>query len=132
MFVEKAGLGPADGVKIAVKPSGHVEVITGGDAEETRKWVEAAGGKWIMDDPDPAGGNFYEVKLTDPNGVIFDLTHNRWGGLKCLPGTHGRESKPLRKLVEHFSERRTKALADIKKMSGETKAVAPELAKVGK
>ena len=30
MFVEKAGLGPSDGVKIAVEPGGHVEVITGG------------------------------------------------------------------------------------------------------
>ncbi len=30
MFVEKAGLGPTDGVKIAVEPGGHVEVITGG------------------------------------------------------------------------------------------------------
>jgi carbon-monoxide dehydrogenase large subunit len=30
MFVEKAGLGPADGVRIQVDPSGTVEVITGG------------------------------------------------------------------------------------------------------
>jgi aerobic carbon-monoxide dehydrogenase large subunit len=30
MFVEKSGLGPADGVKIAVDTSGAVEVITGG------------------------------------------------------------------------------------------------------
>ncbi|MFN4281347.1 MAG: xanthine dehydrogenase family protein molybdopterin-binding subunit [Alphaproteobacteria bacterium] len=30
MFVEKAGLGPADGVKISVDPGGNVEVITGG------------------------------------------------------------------------------------------------------
>jgi carbon-monoxide dehydrogenase large subunit/6-hydroxypseudooxynicotine dehydrogenase subunit gamma len=30
MFVEKAGLGPADGVRIQVDTSGHVEVITGG------------------------------------------------------------------------------------------------------
>lgn len=103
MFIEKAGLGPADGVKIAVKPSGHVEVITGGDAEETRKWVEAAGGNGSWTIP-----------------------------IRPLPGTLGRESKPSRKLVEHFSERRTKALADIKKMIGETKAVAPELAKMGK
>jgi len=30
MFVEKAGLGPVDGVRIQVDTSGHVEVITGG------------------------------------------------------------------------------------------------------
>jgi CO/xanthine dehydrogenase Mo-binding subunit len=30
MFVEKSGLGPADGVKVTVDPSGHVEVVTGG------------------------------------------------------------------------------------------------------
>lgn len=30
MFVEKAGLGPADGVRIQVDTAGHVEVITGG------------------------------------------------------------------------------------------------------
>jgi aerobic carbon-monoxide dehydrogenase large subunit len=30
MFVEKSGLGPADGVRVNVDTSGHVEVITGG------------------------------------------------------------------------------------------------------
>lgn len=30
MFVEKSGLGPRDGVRIAVEPSGDVEVVTGG------------------------------------------------------------------------------------------------------
>ena len=30
MFVEKAGLGPADGVRIQVDTSGEIEVITGG------------------------------------------------------------------------------------------------------
>ncbi len=30
MFVEKAGLGPSDGVKVSVDPGGNVEVITGG------------------------------------------------------------------------------------------------------
>jgi carbon-monoxide dehydrogenase large subunit len=30
MFVEKSGLGPADGVKVTVDASGHVEVVTGG------------------------------------------------------------------------------------------------------
>jgi carbon-monoxide dehydrogenase large subunit/6-hydroxypseudooxynicotine dehydrogenase subunit gamma len=30
MFVEKSGLGPSDGVRIAVEPTGLVEVVTGG------------------------------------------------------------------------------------------------------
>jgi aerobic carbon-monoxide dehydrogenase large subunit len=30
MFVEKSGLGPTDGVKVTVDPTGHVEVVTGG------------------------------------------------------------------------------------------------------
>ena len=30
MFVEKSGLGPTDGVKISVDPTGAVEVVTGG------------------------------------------------------------------------------------------------------
>jgi carbon-monoxide dehydrogenase large subunit len=30
MFVEKSGLGPKDGVRIAVEPSGDIEVVTGG------------------------------------------------------------------------------------------------------
>ena len=30
MFVEKSGLGPADGVKVTVEPTGDVEVVTGG------------------------------------------------------------------------------------------------------
>jgi aerobic carbon-monoxide dehydrogenase large subunit len=30
MFVEKSGLGPTDGVRISVEPTGHVEVVTGG------------------------------------------------------------------------------------------------------
>src|SRR5262249_41257680 len=32
MFVEKSGLGPRDAVRIAVEPSGDVEVVTGGSA----------------------------------------------------------------------------------------------------
>jgi carbon-monoxide dehydrogenase large subunit/6-hydroxypseudooxynicotine dehydrogenase subunit gamma len=32
MFVEKSGLGPRDAVRIAVEPSGDIEVVTGGSA----------------------------------------------------------------------------------------------------
>src|ERR1700753_1454748 len=30
MFIEKSGLGPSDGVRIAVDTSGYVEIVTGG------------------------------------------------------------------------------------------------------
>ena len=32
MFVEKSGLGPTDGVRISVDPTGAVEVVTGGSS----------------------------------------------------------------------------------------------------
>lgn len=102
------------------------------DVDETRKRVEAAGGKWLMGDPDPQHGTFYEVKFTDPNGVIFDLTHNGWGGAERYPGTPGSESKLARKMVERFSERRAKARADMEKKTGEKRPAVPELAKAEK
>jgi len=97
------------------------------DVEETRAKVEAAGGKWIMGEPDPVGGSFYEVKFTDPNGVIFDLTHNGWGGSERYRGKAGSESTLPRKLVERFSERRAKARDDMAKKTGHA-----ELVKTGK
>jgi hypothetical protein len=67
------------------------------------------------------------VKFTDPNGVIFDLTHNGWGGSQRYPGTPGSESTLPRKLVERFSERRAKARDDMAKKTGQA-----ELAKTDK
>jgi lactoylglutathione lyase len=29
---------------------------------------------------DHTPGVFYEVKYTDPNGIVFDLTHTGWRG----------------------------------------------------
>ena len=51
------------------------------DVEQTRKDVEEAGGDWFMGAME--GDNvFVEVKFTDPNGNIFDVTHNGWGGAR--------------------------------------------------
>ncbi len=51
------------------------------DVEESQKNIEAAGGKWFMGEM--AGDNiFYELKFCDPNGNIFDVSHNGWGGAR--------------------------------------------------
>lgn len=79
------------------------------DVEEARKRVEQAGGQWIMGDPMTRSGAFYEVKFKDPNGVIFDLTHNGWGGSQRRPGEAGNQEGPPRQLLPKFDERRAKA-----------------------
>ena len=49
------------------------------DVEQTRKDIEDAGGDWFMGTME--GDNiFYELKFTDPNGNIFDVTPNGWRG----------------------------------------------------
>lgn len=51
------------------------------DVKESQKQIEAAGGKWFMGEME--GDNvFYELKFADPNGTIFDITHNGWGGAR--------------------------------------------------
>jgi lactoylglutathione lyase len=50
------------------------------DLDETAKRVEKAGGKHLMGRMDSNPNTFYEVKYTDPNGVVFDLTHSGWKG----------------------------------------------------
>ena len=48
------------------------------DVKATQKQIEAAGGKWFMGEME--GDNvFYELKFADPDGAIFDITHNGWG-----------------------------------------------------
>ena len=50
------------------------------DLDETHKRIENAGGHHFMGSV-PEGENvFYEVKYRDPNGIIFDVTENGWGG----------------------------------------------------
>lgn len=51
------------------------------DVEEARRGIEEAGGSWFMGEME--GDNiFYELKFCDPNGNIFDITHNGWGGAR--------------------------------------------------
>ena len=42
-----------------------------------------AGATWIMGDPTNKGG--YEVKYTDPAGVIFDISEDGWDGSQKNP-----------------------------------------------
>jgi methylmalonyl-CoA/ethylmalonyl-CoA epimerase len=51
------------------------------DVEESQKKITDAGGAWFMGEME--GDNvFYEMKYTDPDGVIFDITHTGWGGAR--------------------------------------------------
>jgi catechol 2,3-dioxygenase-like lactoylglutathione lyase family enzyme len=49
------------------------------DVSETRKKIEAQGGKYWMGDVKHDGG-FYEVKYFDPQGVVVDITQHGWKG----------------------------------------------------
>ena len=49
------------------------------DLDEAEKKVTAAGGSYLAGRP-TSPNSFYEAKYRDPNGVVFDLTHNGWAG----------------------------------------------------
>ena len=50
------------------------------DLDVAAKQVEKAGGAYLMGRMDNNPNTYYEVKYTDPNGVVFDLTHSGWKG----------------------------------------------------
>ncbi len=83
------------------------------DPAATQAHIETAGGEWLMGEPEAKGGSFYEVKFNDPNGVIFDISHNGWGGAQKNPGGPGNEIGPSRGLVPKFAERRATAAAEM-------------------
>ncbi|MES2184821.1 MAG: VOC family protein [Pseudomonadota bacterium] len=45
--------------------------------------VEAAGATLFQDVPAGQTIGYYEKKYTDPNGIIFDITHSGWKGAKA-------------------------------------------------
>jgi lactoylglutathione lyase len=49
------------------------------DLDTAEKKVIDAGGKYLAGRP-TSPNSFYEAKYKDPNGVVFDLTHNGWAG----------------------------------------------------
>ena len=49
------------------------------DLGEAEKKVVEAGATYVGGRP-TSPNSFYECKYRDPNGIIFDLTHNGWAG----------------------------------------------------
>jgi methylmalonyl-CoA/ethylmalonyl-CoA epimerase len=49
------------------------------DLDEAEKKVLDAGGTYLAGRP-TSPNSFYEAKYRDPDGVVFDLTHNGWAG----------------------------------------------------
>ena len=71
----------------------------------------AAGAKWIMGDPNNKGG--YEVKYSDPNGMIFDISEDGWAGAQKNPGAADNIAHPnTRARVPRFDARREQARKD--------------------
>jgi methylmalonyl-CoA/ethylmalonyl-CoA epimerase len=78
------------------------------DAVASGQQATGAGAKWIMGDPNNKGG--YEVKYSDPNGVIFDISEDGWAGAQKNPGTADNVTHPnTRARVGRFDERREQA-----------------------
>ena len=53
------------------------------DLDAQSRQVEAAGAELFMDAPVRTSTEYYEKKYRDPNGVIFDITHSGWHGVKA-------------------------------------------------
>ena len=48
------------------------------DADDSRKQIEANGGRFFMDLPHLKDTLYYEEKFRDPEGVIFDISEKGW------------------------------------------------------
>jgi methylmalonyl-CoA/ethylmalonyl-CoA epimerase len=67
-----------------------------------------AGATWIRGDPRTQDG--FEIKYTDPAGVIFDISEGGWSGAQKNPGHPDNVIIPnTRKRVPRFDGRREKA-----------------------
>jgi catechol 2,3-dioxygenase-like lactoylglutathione lyase family enzyme len=78
------------------------------DVVAAGKQARAAGGTWIMGDPNNPDG--YEVKHTDLSGIIFDVAAHGWAGSQKRPGEPENEvhPNPHRRLAK-FDARREAA-----------------------
>ena len=84
------------------------------DVPSAGKEVTAAGATWLMGDPTDTSG--YEVKYTDPNGIIFDISQGGWGGSQKNPGEADNPAPhDSRKNLPKFDERRAQAAAAVEK-----------------
>lgn len=52
------------------------------DLEREGKAIEDNGGSFFLDLPVEKESLYYEKKYRDPNGIIFDISHNGWVGSK--------------------------------------------------
>ncbi len=52
------------------------------DLDEQGKSIEDNGGTFFLDLPIEKDSLYYEKKYRDPNGIIFDISHNGWVGSK--------------------------------------------------
>lgn len=52
------------------------------DLDEARRQIEAHGGTFFLDLPEHKDTLYYEQKFRDPNGIIFDISHQGWVGTK--------------------------------------------------
>lgn len=52
------------------------------DLEAARETIEANGGAFFLDLPEHKDTLYYEQKFRDPDGIIFDISHNGWVGTK--------------------------------------------------
>jgi len=50
------------------------------DLEEQSEKVKAHGGTFFKELPLEKDSLYYELKFRDPNGIIFDISHNGWVG----------------------------------------------------
>src|ERR1700722_19122167 len=87
--------------------------------------ARAAGGTWIMGDPNNPDG--YEVKHTDLSGIIFDIAAHGWAGSQKSPGSEDNvvHPNPRRRLAK-FDERRARAQEKIASLRAKEVVAAAE------
>ncbi len=50
------------------------------DLDDMEKTIEKGGGTFFLDLPEAKDSLYYEKKYRDPDGIIFDISHNGWVG----------------------------------------------------
>ena len=50
------------------------------DLDDSEKSIEDGGGTFFLDLPEAKDTLYYEKKFRDPDGIIFDISHNGWVG----------------------------------------------------
>jgi catechol 2,3-dioxygenase-like lactoylglutathione lyase family enzyme len=82
------------------------------DVVEQGRMARDTGATWIMGDTNNPHG--YEIKHTDPDGIIFDIAAHGWAGAQKNPGADDNvvHRVPPRRLAK-FDERRARAQAKV-------------------